>query len=326
MSLTAVIPVWNGRELLVRLFDSLETQTLRPDPILVIDNGSTDGAPDFARERGARVLRMGFNAGFARAVNRGIMEARTEWIAVLNSDVELAPDYCERLLATGAPFATGKIMGRDGKIDGAFDLLCRGGAAWRAGSGSADGPPFDARRSIASAPWTAAIFRRDLFDRTGLLEESFESYLEDVDFGLRCAAHGIEGVYEPAAVARHFGSAALGRWSASMVRLIARNQVLLVARRYPRTLLRRWWWPILAAQALWGLLAARHGAGLAWCQGKLQGLRAVSGARQLPGLIDADTLEKTVTMQEKLLRDLQPASGYDLYWRLYFFLTGDEAK
>jgi GT2 family glycosyltransferase len=325
MSLTAVIPVWNGRDLLARLLDSLETQTLRPDPILVVDNGSTDGAPDLARERGARVLRVGFNSGFARAVNLGIMAARTEWIAIFNSDVDLAPDYCERLIATGAQFATGKILGRDGNVDGAFDLLCRGGTAWRGGSGRTDSPPFDSPRAIASAPLTAAIFRRAVFDKTGLLEDSFESYLEDVDFGLRCAASGIEGIYEPAAVARHFGSASLGRWSAPMVRLIARNQVLLVARRYPRTVLRRWWWPIVAAQGLWGLVAARHGAGLAWCQGKLQGLCAASRARELPGLIEPESLQTTLSRQEELLRSLQYASGYDLYWRLYFFLTGDEA-
>jgi hypothetical protein len=325
MSLTAVIPVWNGRSLLERLLTSLEAQTRRPDQIIVVDNGSTDGAPDLARARGARIVRMGFNAGFAAAVNVGIKEARTEWIAALNSDVELAPDYLERLSGTGALFATGKILSPDGSIDAAFDLLCRGGAAWRAGSGRADAAPFQTRRAISSAPWTAALFRRDLFDRTGLLEESFESYLEDADFGLRCAALGIEGVYEPAAVAWHQGSATLGRWSAPMVRLIARNQVLLVARRYPGALLWRWFWPLLVAQSLWGLLAVRHGAGLAWLRGKYEGLRAFRAARELPGAADKRVLEDVLPRQEQLIRELQSASGYDLYWRMYFFLTGGGA-
>ncbi len=42
----------------------------------MVDNGSTDGAPELARERGARVIPMGRNAGFAAAVNRGIRESR----------------------------------------------------------------------------------------------------------------------------------------------------------------------------------------------------------------------------------------------------------
>ncbi len=56
---------------------------------------------------------MGRNAGFAAAVNRGIRESRGEWIAVLNSDVELAPDYLSSAWQprdATAWFATGKIL------------------------------------------------------------------------------------------------------------------------------------------------------------------------------------------------------------------------
>ena len=146
MSITAIVPVWNGRELLERLLGSLEAQTEPAGELLVVDNGSHDGAPELARGRGARVIAMGRNAGFAAAVNRGIRESSGEWIAVLNSDVELAPDYFAILSATDAWFATGKILrlaaGESAcpTIDGTFDAVCRGGTAWRVGSGSIDGP------------------------------------------------------------------------------------------------------------------------------------------------------------------------------------------
>ena len=51
------------------------------------------------------------------------------------------------------------------------------------------------------APATAALFRAGLFQRAGMFDERFESYLEDVDFGLRAALAGCPGVYVPAAVA-----------------------------------------------------------------------------------------------------------------------------
>src|SRR5580658_9027363 len=109
MPISAIVPVWNGRDLLLRLLQSLDAQTARADEVLVVDNGSTDGAPEAARERGARVIAMGRNAGFAAAVNRGIEESRGDWLAILNSDVELAPDYLANLLsaaeARGAWFA-----------------------------------------------------------------------------------------------------------------------------------------------------------------------------------------------------------------------------
>ncbi len=332
MSISAVVPVWNGRDLLARLLDTLEAQTLRAGELLVIDNGSTDGAPEMARRRGARVIPMGRNAGFAAAVNRGIRESQGEAVAVLNSDVELAPDYLELLAGANAWFATGKILtgpkpsaaAAAGSIDGTFDLLSRGGCAWRVGSGRADGPMFSVSLPIASPPWTAALFRADLFRRVGFLEESFGSYLEDVDFGLRCAAEGIEGWYEPRAVAWHRGSAALGRWHHETVRLIARNQVLLLARHYPGDVLRRWAWPILTAHLLWGAVALRHGKFSAWLVGKGQGIRMWREARRV-SKFHAGVLERISTNDYAIYR-IQASTRFDLYWRLYFLLTARESK
>jgi GT2 family glycosyltransferase len=312
MSISAIVPVWNGRELLARLLDSLDAQTLRADEVIAVDNGSTDGAPDLARSRGARVIAMGRNAGFAAAVNRGIREARSEWVAVLNSDVELAPDYFALLAATAAPFATGKILSPNGNLDGTFDLTVRGGATWRAGSGMPDGPPFDTARDIVSPPWTAVLFRATVFARTGLLDETFESYLEDADFGLRCAALGIRGRYVPEARAVHVGSASLGRWHPETVRRISRNQVFLSA-RHPAVGRP---WQSLVAQGLWGCLAIRHAAGFAWLRGKCEGLRHFSALRNKPASAP-ELLEQFLYSNEHFIREYDA----ETFWRLYFLLT-----
>jgi GT2 family glycosyltransferase len=326
--ISAVVPVWNGRALLERLLATVAAQTCPADELLVVDNGSEDGAPEVARSAGARVIPMGRNAGFAAAVNRGIRESRGEWIAVLNSDVELAPDYFQRLSGGHGWFATGRILqaADDSRIDGAFDLTCCGGATWRAGNGCLDGPRFRAPRRIWSAPWTAALFRAGLFRKIGLLEESFGSYLEDVDFGLRCARAGCQGDYLPDAVARHHGSAALGRWHPETVRLISRNQVLLLARHYPEKLLVGWMWRIVAAQALWGAVAWRHGAARAWWWGKLQGVREYSASRANTNPANTEVLERILSDQERAIAELQRELGHDWYWRLYFLLTGSHAR
>ena len=328
MSISAIVPVWNGRELLRRLLDSVGAQTEAPAEVLVVDNGSTDGADEAAWTRGARVIAMGRNAGFAAAVNRGIRESRGEWIAVLNSDVELAPAYFAELLAAAqaqdAWFATGKILAAspERRIDATFDALCRGGCAWRVGSGCPDGPVFSAARRIYLAPWTALLARAELFARVGLLEERFESYLEDVDFGLRCGLRQYNGLYVPEAIAWHRGSAALGRWHPEMVRRIARNQLFLIARHYPRPLAWRCIWPILVAQVLWGGVALRHGAGLAWLRGKWQGLRRIAELRHNGEAADAGTLEALLRSDEKTIHAIQAATGFDSYWKSYFLLTG----
>jgi len=266
---TVIVPVWNGRALLQNLLRSLRAQTHPIAEILVVDNGSTDGARELAEESEARVIRMGENAGFARAINRGIAECRTARLAIVNSDVEAAPDWLAQLAAAlddeSAWFAIGKILQAADRtrLDGTFDALTASGCAWRVGHDRADGAEFGRRQRVFFPPGTAALFRRELFQRVGGFDESFESYMEDVELGLRCALAGLSGSYVPEAVAWHRGSATLGKWHARTVRLMARNQVLLVAKHYPAGMLARCARPILMGQGLWGLVALRHGRGWA---------------------------------------------------------------
>src|SRR3984893_4478245 len=96
----------------------------------------------------------------------------------------------------------------------------------------------------------------------------------EIDFRLRCAPAGFREVYVPEAVACHQGSATLGRWHPDTVRKISRNQLLLIAKHYPRRWILRYGWPVFIAQSLWGLVALRHGTALAYLRGKLEALRA----------------------------------------------------
>src|SRR5579862_7375092 len=96
----AIIPHWTRRDLLPPLFQSLRAQTRPFDTILVVDNGSTDGSAEFAEDEGVQVLRLTENLGFAPAVNRGIAVVAADWVAILNNDVTLAPDWLECLLAS----------------------------------------------------------------------------------------------------------------------------------------------------------------------------------------------------------------------------------
>lgn len=326
---TAVIPVWNRRELLERLLAKLRAQTCRLTEVLVVDNGSEDGSAEFAESHGAKVIRMGSNTGFSRAVNRGIEECRTEWVAIVNNDVEPAPDWLEKLVAgaeaSRAWYASGKILSASNPefLDGVYDALCRGACAWRVGHGRPDGDAFSSGRDIWFAPGTAALFRTELFRRLGGFDVLFESYLEDVDFGLRCAMAGYHGRYVPEARAWHQGSATLGKWHPEVARRIARNQVLLVAKHYPARLLLRYGWAILTAQGLWGLVALRHGAGRAFLKGKFEGLRLWTAARA-PKPEDKRLLEILESCECNIYH-MQRQTGFDGYWRLYFLLTGGGA-
>jgi GT2 family glycosyltransferase len=319
-----VIPTWNRAELLARALENFARQTYPIHRVIVVDNGSTDDSAAVATRAGALVISLGVNAGFAAAVNRGIGEAAgAKWVCVLNNDVTLEPDWLARIIAKldeeNAWFATGKLLDAHSRerIDGSFDAVCRGGCPWRCGHGRLDSPLWNEPRTIQLAPFTAAVFRAELFHRVGLLDQRFESYLEDVDFGLRCAEAGLGGLYVPGAVAYHQGSATLGRWHGDTVRKMARNQLLLVAKHYPRGWVLRYGWPVFVAQALWGIIALRHGALVSYLAGKVEGLRQFREARGKPCANFPAILEQS----EKEIREIQQLTGFDLYWRLYFALT-----
>jgi hypothetical protein len=333
MKVAVVVPHWNRRDLLQTLLANLAEQTRPFDEIIVADNGSTDDSVAVAERAGARVVRLERNLGFAVAVNRGIKAAQADWIAILNNDVTLAPNWLEQLLAAAekerAWFATGKTLTAgvasriDGaRIDGTFDAISRGACAYRCGSGKPDGPFWNEPRRIRMAPMTAALFQRRLFAEIGLLDETFESYLEDVDFGIRCAIGDRWGTYVPTAVARHLGSSTWGQWNKYSVRLIARNQLLLKAKYFgglPR-------WPVVVGQLLWGLVALCHGCAGAYLQGKMAGMRvARSIPAQRPASENTEAFAKVVAFvqeSERTILEVQRQTGFDRYWRAYFWLQG----
>lgn len=324
-----VIPHWNRRELLESLLVRLREQSVAPERILVVDDGSTDGSPEAAARLGACVLSTGRRAGFAAAVNLGLRRSRAPWVALLNNDVEPAPDWLERLLAAAESqqvwFAVGKLLQQSdpSRMDGAFDALCRGGCSWRIGHGRPDGPLWSRPRAVRMAGFAAVLVRRELFEKVGYLDERFQFALEDVEFGLRCALAGCGGWYVPEAVAYHAGSATLGRWSAAAVRWIARNQLFLVARHYPPDWRKRYGRAVLVAQGLWALVAARHGRLAAYLLGKREGWRLFEPVRSAsPPRADPERLDEVLCRSEAEIRLWQSRTGWDRYWKLYFRLAG----
>jgi GT2 family glycosyltransferase len=168
---------------------------------------------------------------------------------------------------------------------------------------------------------TAALFHRRLFDSLGALDPSYGSYYEDVDFGLRCAKAGFRGVYVPAAIVFHIGSATLGKRSAKVYYWSARNQVLLLAKHLTVLSALRAFWPILVGQSLALLAGAKHGHFLASARGKLAAL-APSLRELLRPKPLGDEAYRILDESEREILGLQKALGFDLYWRLYFTLTG----
>ena len=166
---SVVIPNWNGRRWLPDCLRSLAAQTRSPDEVIVVDNGSGDGSLAYLHDEhpDVRVLAQGRNTGFACAANRGIEAASGELVALINTDVVLAPDWLERMATAlsarpGAASAACKMLslGDPGVVYDAGDVLRRDGACEQRGRFGRDDGRFDAPGEVFGACAGAALYRR----------------------------------------------------------------------------------------------------------------------------------------------------------------------
>lgn len=258
-TVSVVIPTWNGRELLEVCMPSLARQTFSDFETVVVDGGSTDGTVSWLRTEypRARVVELEMNRGFAAAVNRGIEASRGRAVVLLNNDTEAEPAWLEALVAAmdrdpeAGIFASRVLQYHDrDRIDSAGDKL--GLLADQIGHGLPDGPEYREPRYVISACAAAAAYRSEVFERVGLFDERFVSYLEDVDMGVRAAYAGFRTLYVPDAVMYHMGSATSARMNHTKIRLLLRNSLFLFFQYMPPRVLLRWGvfmlgWPFLYA-------------------------------------------------------------------------------
>jgi GT2 family glycosyltransferase len=255
-----VIPNWNGARWLPACLDSIAAQSLQPSEVIVVDNGSTDGSLELLRERGVRVLELGHNTGFAFAANRGIEAASAESVALVNTDVELAPDWLERMTqALGAQAASvaSKMLDLTDRtrVYDAGDILRRDGVCEQRGRFGPDDGRYDEPSDMFAACAGAALYRRDAVLGVGGFDERFFAYLEDVDLGLRLRLAGWTCRYEPA-VALHASEGSSGALERPLEGWVERNTLLLVAKTFPLR-----WLPYVAYRQLgwtWHALRERR--------------------------------------------------------------------
>ncbi len=237
---TVIIPNYNGIRFIGDCLSSLMTQTAECD-IIVVDNGSDDGSVEVAQSyKNVTVEKLPENLGFCRAVNKGIMAAKTEYVILLNNDTRCESTFVEELLNAAKRYddtfsvASKMIQMYDpGKIDSAGDLYCALGWAFALGKDK-DRSFYDKESVVFSACAGAAIYRKELFDKIGYFDEEHVSYLEDLDIGYRARINGYVNRYCPRAVVYHAGSGTTGsRYNRYKVRQAARNSVYVIHKNMP---------------------------------------------------------------------------------------------
>lgn len=103
-TVSVVIAAFNREDVITRAIDSAIGQTVQPLELIVVDDGSTDGtcaAVDRMKAQDARIrlIRSEKNEGAAAARNRGVLSARGDFVAFLDSDDEWLPSHLQRKLS-----------------------------------------------------------------------------------------------------------------------------------------------------------------------------------------------------------------------------------
>jgi hypothetical protein len=119
--LTIVIPVRNRAELLGRTLRSVQSQTLRPLNVVVVDNGSADDSAQVAAKWCEEAAAAGINAtllyestpGASAARNRGLQAVTTPYVMFFDSDDEMLPGHTRRILDCFEANPDAELIGYD---------------------------------------------------------------------------------------------------------------------------------------------------------------------------------------------------------------------
>jgi GT2 family glycosyltransferase len=238
----------NGREHLPVCLTSLEKQTYPRNrfEIVLVDNGSTDGSLKLVRIGYPRVrlVRFDRNLGFSAPYNAAIRECDSQFVAVLNNDTRVAPDWIGELVSAAerhnAAAVASKILNWTGEtIDFAGGVTSIFGHSWQADCGQPATREYD-EKPLLSPCAGSALFVREAFLEAGGFDEDFFAYFEDVDLGWRLNLFGQRIVFAPMAVTYHRVHGTSSRWAyAQRLRLFERNALAMIYKNYEASTLER---------------------------------------------------------------------------------------
>jgi len=215
-TITTIIINWNHGHFLKDCFTALLAQNYPSFEMIVADNGSTDGSPEWIARHYPQVslLRFPYNRGFSEAFNRAVAAADSPFILSLNPDVVVAPNFLHELLQAinqdeGIGMAAPKLLqaGNPAILDSTGLFIDRRRRPYDRGQGEPDLGQYDAQTAIFGACGGAALYRRTMLDDLALdgeyFDEDFFAYYEDADLAWRAQGRGWRCVYAPQAVASH---------------------------------------------------------------------------------------------------------------------------
>ena len=249
--LSVIILNWNGANLLRKFLPSVIANTQGPEvEVIVADNGSDDNSLEVLCNEfpNVKILTFDENLGFSGGYNRAISEVESEFVILLNSDVETPPGWWQPLLNfmnthPGVGACQPKILSYNRKDK--FEYAgAAGGLLDKYGYPFCRGRLFDkieydfcqydtGPEDIAWASGAALMVRREVYLDAGGLDELFFAHMEEIDLCCRIHNLGYRVCVVPESCVYHLGGATLNQGNPKKTYLNFRNNLLLLHKNLP---------------------------------------------------------------------------------------------
>jgi GT2 family glycosyltransferase len=236
--ISVIICSMDGSKVLPDCIQSVRDCTGPAFEVIVIDNGSTDGAPDMVEREypDVRLIRNPENLGFAGGNNVGLQASTGEIMVLLNDDTEVPRDW---LMHLEKPFRDDPRIGAVGckliypdrqTIQHAGAFILANGNTGHLGVGEKDEGQHDMACERDYVTGAALALRREALDQVGLLDPGFfPIYFEEVDLQVRLVRAGWKIWYQPAAWMIHHESQTQAAGSPRFVYRYTKNRIRFLA-------------------------------------------------------------------------------------------------
>jgi GT2 family glycosyltransferase/2-polyprenyl-3-methyl-5-hydroxy-6-metoxy-1,4-benzoquinol methylase len=217
-SVLIIVPTRDKLEMLRRCIESVRKRTTyKPYELMIVDNESRDPETlKYLSSFDGRVLPYPHPFNYARMMNLAVSEAGdAELVLFLNNDTEvISEEWLEAMVEHAQrPDVAGvgaRLLYPDGSPQHEGIIIgFAGGSAGNVNFGGFDGMG-ETIRNCSAVTGACMLFRREVYDELGGLEEGLGVAFNDVDFCLRAREKGYEIVYTPYAALYHHESASRG--------------------------------------------------------------------------------------------------------------------
>jgi hypothetical protein len=246
-----VILNWNTKKQLETFLPSIIQYSQEEKvEVIVADNGSNDGSPEFLRENypNLRTILFDQNYGFTGGYNKALAQIEAKYYVILNSDIEVTENWLKPLkkcmeddpsVAACMPkikayhkkdhFEYAGAAG--GFIDRYGYPFCRGRIL---DTTEKDKGQYNHQTEIFWATGACMFVRADLFHRLGGFDDDFFAHMEEIDLCWRLKNSGYTIQYVPKSVIYHVGGGTLPNENPFKLYLNYRNNLFLLYKNLPR--------------------------------------------------------------------------------------------